>query len=165
MADEDVELSNVFEAHVLPKRMDGDSQLINISLFNPDGSPFALPVIPEAEPVGEWVELEIADLGNGWGILDPGNPPAYRKRPDGIVEFRGMFDPGIDGSTIFTLPTPYRHTAGGDQMFACAASDGKQINMVVKSNGQVTVYNAGDGTSVNSMTWVNPSNIRYSVDD
>jgi hypothetical protein len=165
MADEETELSNVFEGHVLPRRQVGDLNIINLALFNPDGSPFALPVIPEAEPVGEWVELEISDLGNGWGILDPANPPAYRKRPDNVVEMRGMFDPGIDGSTIFTFPPAYRHTAGGAQMFACAASEGKQVNLVVNTNGTVTSYNLGDGTSVNGMTWVNPSNIRYSVDD
>lgn len=159
------ELSNVFEAHVLPKRMDGDSQLINISLYNPDGSPFALPVIPEAEPTGDWVEITVPMMGNGWGQLDPSNPPQYRKRPDGVVEFRGMFDPGVDGSTIFTLPAPYRHDAGGPQFFPCAAGDGYQVNMVVNPNGTVTANNGPGGVqSVNSLTWVNPSGIRYSTD-
>lgn len=165
MSDEDVPLSNVFEGRVLPRRMEGDVNIINLALYNPDGSPFALPIIPEAEPVGDWVEITIGMMGNGWGQLDPSNPPQFRKRPDGIVEFRGMFDPGTDGSPIFTLPAPYRHDAGGAQMFACAAADGKQINMVVAPNGVVTAYNAGDATSVNSLTWVNPAGIRYSVDD
>src|SRR3954470_1182072 len=109
MSDE-AELSNVFSAHVLPRRMEGDTQLIDIALFNPDKSPFALPVIPEQEITGDWIKLSDAQMAHGYKSLGEGYEVRYRRRPDGFVEFRGYLKPGQAGETVFTLPEGYRPT-------------------------------------------------------
>lgn len=159
------ELSNVFEAHVLPKRMDGDSQLINISLFNPDGSPFALPVIPDAEETGDWVTLHYINLANGWGEFYDGSYPAqYRLRPDHTFEMRGMLDPGAEGSMAFTLPPPYRHDYPRPLYIPCSAAENKIVTMTVDSDGVVMGQNLPDGSAINDLGWVNLAAIRYSVD-
>lgn len=56
------ELSNVFSGHMLPRRKEGDLEVVDIALFNPDGSPFALPIVPE-------VPIEIPPGGETGAVL------------------------------------------------------------------------------------------------
>lgn len=162
MADE---LSNVFEGRVLPRRKEGDVEVINLALYNPDGSPFELPVIPGPPPLDEWTELTDPQLGNGWLVLDGDNyPPRYRKRPEGMVEMQGMLNPGADAADIFTLPLEYRPTQ--KLYFLCPAHDSHYFVMTVGTDGKVQSAGAGPGISspFADVVWVSLANISYSTE-
>jgi hypothetical protein len=82
-------------------------------------------------------------LGTNWSTY-AGETPKYRKL-GGILFLSGRCSgTAAAGTTIFTLPTGFRHSVGYTQMVWQAHSDGGTQTMIVESDGDVVIAsNAG----------------------
>jgi hypothetical protein len=159
MADEE-ELSNVFQGRVQPRRKEGDLEVIDISLYNPDGTPFELPTVPEPPELEGWQYVQDTDMNNAWHSLGAGYEVRFRKRTDNMVECFGYLAPGAIG-LVFYLPVSCRpvDTANGALIFPCAAYDGQTAQVSVQDDGQLIVNKFAPDA-----VWINIANVRFSTD-
>ena len=56
-------------------------------------------------------------FGNNWTAYSPTYAPQYRKRPDGVVELRGLLKSGNTGQSAFVLPVGYRPGSTAEQYY------------------------------------------------
>jgi hypothetical protein len=56
-------------------------------------------------------------FGNNWSPYSASYPPQYRKRPDGVVELRGLLKSGNTGQSAFVLPVGYRPGSTAEQYY------------------------------------------------
>lgn len=128
--------NNVFEGHVLPRRKEGDVEVINLALFNPDGSPFALPAVYVPPEHGDWVDVTNGQMSNGWTNQGAGGGFRYRKRGDGIVELRGHIGPGAEG-LVYDFPSGFAPIDLRDSFlgFTPYCHDDKQALFAIQEDG------------------------------
>jgi len=81
-------------------------------------------------------------FSNGWG----GSGFGYKLFPDGTVGFRGSFTGGTrtDNTIIFTLPSGYRPTIGGE--FIVSTASGQANKVSVSTDGTVKFWTINGGT-------------------
>jgi hypothetical protein len=151
----------MLRANIYRLRRTRERSEVNIELLDSDTGD---PIEVGAAVVADWTTL--TPNANAWAAFD-GSVAQYRKRPDGVVEFRGFVDPGSDGSNILSTPlaTEYRHNhAGTELFFPCVASGGEIVCMVLKANGQMQGAYVNGPSNMTDLAWVDLSSIRYSVD-
>ena len=78
-------------------------------------------------PIEDWHTVGAAGepaFQNGWTAYGaPYGPPQFRKRPDGVVELRGLATAGAYATPVFTLPAGYR-PVGRELIFSGYTSTG-----------------------------------------
>jgi len=154
-------MSNVFKASIrrLGRRL--GSEEARLELYNEDGSPFDPGAGSEAQSTEDWIPVPDSELqANGWDHFNASAKVVYRKRPDGIVEMRGMAAPGTIGVTLFTLPVGYRHDQGLSLYFWLPAQGDKHGILKIQPSGVVTV----DAPATLDATWYAFSGVRFSID-
>ena len=78
-------------------------------------------------------------FANGWSAYAaPYGGPQFRKRPDGVVELRGLATAGTYAQAIFTLPAGYR-PVGRDIIYTGYTSSGGAADLRISTGGQVQV--------------------------
>jgi hypothetical protein len=83
---------------------------------------------------------------NGWGRHDPVNyTPEFRKRPDGVVQLRGIIRGGAADTVAFTLPVGYRpdQTLYVTALADTAYAGGGATYMIIGTGGDVAPHNGG----------------------
>lgn len=94
------------------------------------------------QPIETWKTLP---LQNGWvGSAFTGDPPSYRRGPDGRVSLQGWAENGAfaAGTVITTLPVGYRPASPVHVPVACPGSVNTYMSAVVRATGAVELYNA-----------------------
>ena len=104
---------------------------------------------------------------NGWNHLNASYQVMYRKRPDGVVEMRGLMKPGAINTTAFTMPTGYWPASGSlEPYFACPVYTGSTHTdggvYVNATNGNVIPYYSTGGITATGYIALAP--VRYSTD-
>ena len=77
---------------------------------------------------------------NSWGSHSASYPVQYRKRPDGIVELRGLLKSGTINARAFVLPVGYQPAPPGAALYFDAASEDGVGNRL---QGMVWIGNQG----------------------
>ena len=97
----------------------------------------------------------MATTGRNYGDSD--YPARYRKRPDGIVEMRGLIRSGTRNTIALHLPAGYKPNIAAEHYFPARRRTVRRCNVFVQADGRVQPQNG-------SNSWFSLDNIRFSTD-